>query len=176
MKTMEFFQLAEGAVLTISTTLITLFLGVLLAKLISRIIQHVLSQAEINRLLKQSGITSIDERIARIAEYLIYSATVLFILQQLGLTQIVFIVLTILASILIIASIALSIRDFIPNALQGLFLRKKLTHHLGQNIKIGNTSGVLDHIGIIQSRIASREPHYVPHTYTAQQVIKRLKE
>lgn len=173
---MEFLQLAEGAVLAISTTLITLFLGILLAKLVGKIVQHVLAQAEINRLLKQSGITSIDERVARLAEYTIYAGTILFILQQLGLTRIVFGILITIALILIVASIALSIRDFIPNATQGLFIRKKLKHHLGKKIKIGNTAGLLDRIGIIQSTLQGKELHYVPHVYTAKHMIKKLKE
>ena len=167
---MDWLAWTEGAVIRLTTIVVTIFLGIILAKLLGKITKHVLEQAEINRLLRQSGVQAIDERIAKIVEYTIYAFAMLLILQELGLTRIVLGILIIAAAIVLTATILLAIRNFIPNMIHGPKVKKEYKDKIGKTVKIGSVKGKLLKIGIIQSVVSDREKHYITHTYTIRQL------
>ena len=170
----DLLSLAEGAVLKATAVIVSLFLGIVIAKLSGKITKHILAQAEINRLLKKSGIKAIDQRVGSMVEWAIYIFTILFILQQLGLTRVVLTILVIASTLIITLSAIIAFRNFIPNAVQGLFIRKELDRHVGKKVEIGSVKGRLKKVGIIQSIIIDGEKHYIPHVYS-QKHIKQLQ-
>lgn len=166
----DIFAMTEGAVLRITTALVTLFVGIIIAKLAGKITKHILEQAEINRLLKESGIKAIDQRIAAIAEYTIYIFTALLILQELGLTRIVLTIVIVFAAAILTITLLISIRNVIPNLIHGIRVRKAYKDKVGKEVKIGYVKGKLKRIGPLQSIVHEKEDHYITHTYTAKQL------
>ncbi len=150
--------------------LVTLLIGFIIAKLAGRITRRILSEAEINRILATEDM-KLDKAISRIVEYVIYAITLLVILQQFGLTKLVLGIIITIAVIIIGFSALLAIKDFIPNAITGLFIKRKLKQNLGKKVKIGIVTGKLVHIGIVESVIQDKEEHHIPHLYASKENI-----
>ena len=159
----------------ISIALLTLFIGFIIAKLAGKIAKKVMAEAELNRILVSAGFKPLSDALGIIIEYVIYAATILIILQQFGLTSIVLGIITAIAVVVILFSLLLALRDFIPNAIAGLFIRKKLKKFLGKKVQIGSVSGKLEQIGIIKSTLRNKDEHCVPHLYTSRKEIKLLR-
>jgi hypothetical protein len=159
----------------ISIALITLFIGFIIAKLAGKIAKKVLAEAELNRILTAAGFKPLSDAFGIIIEYFIYAATILVILQQFGLTYVVIgIIIAVTAAILLI-SLLLAIRDFIPNAIAGLFIRRKMKKLLGKKVQVGKIRGRLESVGIINSTIRDKDEHCVPHLYASRNEITRLR-
>lgn len=167
---MDFWTWAEGTIITITIVVVTILLGITIAKILGRVTKHVLAQAEVNRLLKQSGIKAIDQRVGAIVEYAVYVITILLVLQQLGLTRIVLGIIIIGGTLAIIISSALALRSIVPNMIHGWQVKKKLKHKIGKEVKIGMVKGKLEKVGMMQSIVLDKEKLYIPHSYTAKQL------
>lgn len=163
---------AENLLYTIATVLITLFIGVIIAKLAGRLVKRILAEAEINRLLKDSGLKAIDQRVANIIEMAIYAITGLMILQALGWTQIALGIVIVAAALSLAAFIFLTMRTFIPNWVQGFSVRKELKKKIGQDVRIGTIKGNLLEVKPSYSIVKEREKIYIPHRYTASSNFK----
>jgi hypothetical protein len=163
---------AENILYTITTVLITLFIGVILAKLLGRLVKRVLAEAEINRLLKDSGIKAIDQRVANIVEIAVYAITGLLILQGLGWTQVVLGIVIVASAAALVAFLFLTLRTFIPNWIQGFSVKKELRKKIGQEIEIGDVKGKLIEVKPSYSIVLEREKIYIPHRYTASSDFK----
>lgn len=165
---MAFMDVAEQFGNYAITGMLTLFIGFIIAKFAGRIVKRILKEAEINRVLATAGM-KLDEIFGRIVEYTIYAITVLIILQQRGWTLLVVGILGLFFGALILFSLALAIKQFIPNAITGLFIRRKLKPFLNKRVRIGMVSGKLVHIGISESIVHDKEDHYIPHIYTSKE-------
>ncbi len=159
----------------IAVAAITIFVGFIIAKLAGRITKRVLAEAELNRVLTAAGIKPLSDTLGTILEYVIYTATVLVVLQQFGLTKFVVGIIAALGIVVLAFLIILTVRDFVPNAIVGMFLRKKMKKHLGKNIRIGAVAGTLENIGIVGSVLKNKDEHYVPHLYASKQKITPLR-
>ena len=169
---MTIYAALEQWLTKIEIALIIFFVGFIIAKLASRIIKKLLAEAEINRILESAGCKPISNTIGTITQYIIYVITLLVILQQFGLTKLVLAIVFISATIVIIISLLLAIREFIPNFAAGIFVRKKLKPYLGKNIQIGTVKGKLKNYGLTGSMLVDKEEYYIPHLYTSKQKIK----
>jgi len=158
-----------------AVALITIFIGFIIAKLASRVAKKLMAEAELNRILKAAGLKPLSDTLGSILEYLIYTVTVLVVLQQFGLTKIVLGTITILAFVVIAFSLLLAVRDFIPNAVVGILMRKKMKKHLGKKVKIGAVEGRLEHFGLLTSIVKDKDEYHVPHLYSSKQKITRLQ-
>ncbi len=168
MNTMAFYLTIENFLTKIEIALIVFFVGFIIAKLAARILRKLLAEAELNRILESAGFKPISNSIAALVQYVIYTATLFIILQQFGLTKIVLIIVVILAFLVFAFSFLLAVRDFVPNAVAGLWLRKKLKPYIGKNIKIGNVKGRLKRVGVVASIIKDKEEYHVPHLYASK--------
>lgn len=154
--------------------LVTLLIGFIIAKLAGRITRRILSEAEINRILATEDM-KLDKAISRLVEYVIYAITLLVILQQFGLTKLVLGIIITIAVVIIGFSALLAIKDFIPNAITGLFIKRKLKQNLGKKVRIGIVTGKLVHVGIVESVIQDKEEHHISHLYTSRQNITQVR-
>ncbi len=172
---MAFIQVLHLLFTKVSVAMLTLFIGFIIAKLAGKIAKKVLAEAELNRILVAAGFKPLSDALGVIIEYVIYAATILVILQQFGLTYIVLGIISIIGIIVVLFSLLLALRDFIPNAVVGLFIRRKMKKFLGKKVQIGTVSGTLEHVGIIRSTVRDKDEHCVPHLYTSRKEITRLR-
>jgi len=172
---MGIISIAYSIFTKIAVALITVLVGFMIAKLAGKIMKRVLVEAELNRILKAAGFRPLSDTLGSILEYVIYTITLLIVLQQFGLTKIILGIVAVVATIIIAFSIFLTIRDFIPNALIGLLMRKKMKRFLGKKVKIGINTGKLEQVGIVASVIRNKDEYYIPHMYTSKHKIKLLR-
>ncbi len=156
----------------IAIALITIFAGFILAKLAGKLAKRIMAEAELNKILSTAGLKPLSELLAKSIEYIIYFATILVVLQYYGLTKITIGIITAIAGIAIIFLLYIRIRDFFPNAITGIFLRRKLKKNIGKKVKIGEVTGILEGFGLTNSRIKNDDYHTVPHSYTSKHGIK----
>jgi small conductance mechanosensitive channel len=105
-----------------------------------------------------------------LVEFALYLATLIIILQQFGLATITLWIIGSIAVIVVFFSLTLTVRDFIPNFIIGLIIRKKLKAKLGKHVRFGMISGKLEQVGIVASTIRNSDEHYVPHLYTSKYI------
>ena len=63
-----------------------------------------------------------------------------------------------------------ALKDFIPNFITGLFVKKKLKTSVGKKVKIGIVKGTLKDLGAASCTIIDKEPHVVPYTYVKKSI------
>ena len=165
---MELMSALQWAYDTFAVAIIILLAGFIIAKIAGKAVKRILAEAELNKILAKAKFTPMSDAIGGIVEYALYAATLLVVLQQLGLANIILWVAGIIAVIVIILSLTLTIRDFIPNVIVGLFIRKKLQAKLGKQVTLGMISGRLEQVGIVASIIRNSDEQYVPHLYSTK--------
>lgn len=153
-----------------AVAIIILLAGFIIAKIAGKIVKRILAEADINKILAKAKVTPMSDALGGIVEYALYLATIIVVLQQFGLANITLWIIGTIAIVVILFSLTLTIRDFIPNAIAGLFIKKRLNAKLGKQVKIGIISGRLEHVGIVASTIRNSDEQYVPHLYTSKYI------
>ena len=139
---------------------ITLFTGLIIAKIVGKIARWVLLQAELDQIS-----AGISDALSEIIKYVLYAVTLFLILQQFKLTKPVFFVLLFAITAIFVVLVLVALLDFILNAALGLYLRSKLKRFKGKRIQIGLVSGVLTSIGPVDCVIKDKEIFVVPYKY-----------
>jgi len=172
---MEILKLIRAISIQSSIAIITLFTGIIIAKISKKIVKKVLIEAEINTILNAAGFRPLSEELARITEYIIYGITIFIILQQFGITRILINALIAIIIVVLIITTMISTRHHIPNAITGLFIKKKIKKYLGKKIQIDNIKGKLEEIGISSIKIKNKEEYHIPYLYLKKHKIKQLQ-
>lgn len=167
---MGFVAILQWIYSTFAVAIITLLAGFIIAKIAGKIVKRVLANVELNKILAKAKFTPMSDAVGGIVEYALYFATFLVVLQQFGLAHITAWIIGIIAAVVIIFSLTLTARDFIPNIVVGLFIRKKLNAKLGKQVQIGIISGKLVHVGAVNSIIRNKDEYCVPHLYATKYI------
>ena len=165
---MGFVAIIQWIYNTFAVAVIIMLAGFIISKIVGKIVKRVLANVELNKVLAKAKFTPMSDAVGGIVEYVLYFATLLVALQQFGLANITVWIVGIIAAIVIIFSLTLTARDFIPNAVVGLFIRKRLNAKLGKQVQIGMISGKLVHVGAVNSTIRSKDEYCVPHLYASK--------
>jgi small conductance mechanosensitive channel len=163
----------------IITAVIILLIGFIIAKLIGRLIQRVLHEAELDALLKKAGAkVSFEMALSHIAEYFIYFITIIFALNQLGITTVVLYILAIAAVGVLIVSVFLGMRDFIPNFMAGWYIYRKDLIKEGKQVKINGVSGKVIKLSLLDTRIKTKKGDliYMPNSVVLKSKITQKKK
>jgi small conductance mechanosensitive channel len=80
--------------------------------------------------------------------------------------------------IIIIISILLSIKDFMPNMFSGLFIHRKRFINVGDVIKVENTEGKVVHINLVETKIETNKGDiiYFPNSLLTKNKVIKLKK
>jgi len=167
---MGFMTVVQWIYSKFAVAIIILLAGFIIAKIAGKLVKRVLAEAELNKILAKAKFTPMSDALGAIVEYVLYAATLLVVLQQFGVANITVWVTGIIAAVVIIFSLTLTLRDFIPNAIVGLFIRRKLKAKLGKQVQIGMISGKLVQVGIVASTIKNADEQYVPHLYSSKYI------
>lgn len=174
----NFFNLSSGEwMVKLIAAIAILLIGLIAARIISRIIKRILHELELNRILKeQAGVRlPIEEFISSLIKYLIYFIAVIWALAELGLqTVILYIILAIVLTILV-SFIVLAFKDFIPNITAGFFIHQKNIIKKGDIIKIKDIEGKVKNISMVETTIkVNGDTVYMPNSVlTKNEIIKK---
>lgn len=164
----------------ILTPIIILLIGFIIARLISKFAKKILSEIELNNILKKAtGFKpKFEEAISNVIRYFIYFITLAIALDQVGITGVVIYMVSGAILIVLIITILLGIKDFIPNLISGLSLIRAGFINQGDNIKVKDLEGKIIKISLTETRIKTKKGDIIniPNSHlTKNEVIKKSK-
>ena len=143
---------------------ITLFVGLLVSRIIGKAARRMLAEAELNKLFAAKGARSISDIIGGTIEGLLYLVTVIIVLQQLGLTVVVLHVGIVLL-ILLVTLILFIVGRELPNVIYGLLMKNNVHSLMNSLVKIGTVEGRLESAGLLGLHVQGKEKFCIPYSF-----------
>ncbi|MBW2966350.1 mechanosensitive ion channel family protein [Candidatus Woesearchaeota archaeon] len=159
--------------------IVIILIGFIIGRIVYKILQKILHEIELNKNIRKAGIKklSLENIISNFAKYFIYFIAVIWALTELGLTTTILNIISAFILLLIIISLILAIKDFIPNAFAGLFIYKKGMFKQGDKITIHGLEGTIQKITLIETEIKTEKGDtiYIPNSFITKKevLIKR---
>ena len=157
----------QGYVQEIAIGIVILLAGFGLGILIKKVLQRTLPEMGLNKVMGKVGITlNVEQLISSITPYIIYLFTVVIFLDHFGVASIVLWSIAGGMLILIILTLAVGLKDVIPNFLGGIAIQKNSAIKEGKHIEIKELSCVIEHAGYLETKIkpSSGDVLYVPNS------------
>ncbi|MBW3000025.1 mechanosensitive ion channel family protein [Candidatus Woesearchaeota archaeon] len=163
----------------ILVAVIILLLGFIIGKVAGKIVKKILHELEMNVIIKKA--TRIDfnleKVIATFVSYFIYFITIIMVLNQLNITTTVLQMLSAAVIILVIISVLLAIKDFVPNVFAGFYIYRNKFIKKGETIKVKGMEGEVIDITIIETKIETRDGDivHIPNSALTKTEIIKVK-
>lgn len=154
--------------------IIILLIGFIIGKILGRFVHKLLHEIELNNILKKAGIKiSLEEIISKFITYFIYFISVIWALNEIGLTTTILNMISAAVLILIIISVLLAIKDFIPNLLAGFLIYQKSLIKEGNLIEVNQLKGKVKNISLLETEIETRKGDiiYIPNSLITKKEI-----
>jgi small conductance mechanosensitive channel len=133
---------------------IVLLVGVIISRLVERLVHYILKQMEVNKVLLKAGLPfALDETLSLTVKYALYFVTVVVTLNQVGLTTQIFNIVAAIVIVFVLVSMFLGVKDFIPNYWAGMYLYRKQVYKVGDRIIINNINGVVTRFTVLETTI-----------------------
>ncbi|MFH1439965.1 MAG: mechanosensitive ion channel domain-containing protein [Candidatus Woesearchaeota archaeon] len=138
---------------------IILLIGLIIGKIVGRIIQKLLNSLELNMLIrKTTGIRiRIEEFLGKATEYIIFFIAIIMALDVLNLTSSIAYIISLIILMIITISVFVSIKDFFPNIISGIYLLKKNQFKEGDIIKVDTIEGKIIQINLTDIKIETKK-------------------
>jgi len=173
-------KLLSGIFTKLVVAVIIVLIGLVAGKLLGKLIHKLLHEIGLNQLIKKStGIKiAIEEIISSFVTYFIYFIFIVMALNQLGITTVILHMISGAILIIIIISIMLSIKDFMPNMFAGFFIHQKGFIKEGDIIKVDNIQGKIIHINLVETKIETKQGDiiYIPNSLLTKKTIVKVKK
>ncbi|MBI4918932.1 mechanosensitive ion channel [archaeon] len=170
-----------GAYLTtLVVTALIVLIGFIIGKLVRRLSQKFLHEADLDKFMNKINFkSSVEEFVSRTLEYFVYFITIVIAIDKLGLTTTMLYIVSGAFLLFIMIAFFLGIKDFFPNLIAGLVLMKKEKVKKGQFIKVGSVEGKVENVDFIETKIKTKNGDliYVPNSllYKQDVVVKKAR-
>jgi len=136
---------------------IILLMGIIFGRILGKLTQKFLKEIELNNILKKAHIhLALEQTISHFVKYFIYFIAAIWALNELGLTTTILNMISGAALIVIIISILLAIKDFIPNAMAGFLIYQRGMLKEGNKILVDGLEGEVKKISILETVIETK--------------------
>lgn len=163
----------------IVAAIIIFLIGVIVGRIVGRLTQKLLHELELNNIFKKTADTKFDieHAVGGFIMYFIYFIALIMALNQVGLTTTVLNILSGGIIIIIVISIILAIKDFIPNIFAGLLIHRKGFIKKGDKVSIRGIKGKVIYISLIETRIQMKDGDifYIPNSLLTKSEIRKIK-
>ena len=170
----------EGLYLKLVVTIIILFVGIIIGKIASKLVKKILSEIEIDNIVKKAtGVTvGIEKMISSFVSYFIYFIAIIMALNQLNITTTVLSMISGAIILLIIISVTLAIKDFIPNLIAGFYIHRNRFIKKGEWISVKGMEGEVKEITMIETKIetANKDVIFIPNSALTKTEIIKIKK
>ena len=171
-------SLFSGFVSRLVVAFIILLFGFIIGKILGKIVHKVLHEIELNKLFHSATKVkvSLEEVISTFTSYFIYFIFIVIALEKLGIGVIAFNIVAAGVMVIIILSIFLGIKDFVPNLISGLLLRRKRFIKEGDKIKVHNAEGKIIYMNLVETRIKTSKGDIISipnSSLTKSEVVKK---
>lgn len=157
----------KGLPIKVIGAFLTLIIGLILASTLINIVRRFLKGIEVNKLLNEQLKINIkfEEYIISILKYLIYFITLTLILTQLGASSRVLFIIAITFLVLISIFVIIAFKDWIPNLISNIYLKKTNKIKVGDIIKIRGVKGKVIAINVLETKIETinKEIIFIPN-------------
>ncbi len=173
----EIFKNSFNQVLiNIIVALLIFFIGFIIGKLLGKILKKVLRHMNLDYFLRKTlGFkVSAEDILSGSVSYFIYIISFIMALNQLGLSTAILQMVIGGVIVIIVISIILSIKDFLPNVVAGLVLREKAFVSENDVIRIKDIEGKVVELGMVETIIQNRHGDriFIPNiVFTKNEVI-----
>ena len=161
-------------------SVIILLMGLIVGRISGKLIHKVLHEIELNNILKKAtGLKmSLEEIISSFVTYFIYFVFIIIAIEKLGVGAIVLNIIAGGVMIVIILSVFLGIKDFIPNCIAGIMIYRRSFIKKGDFIKVKNTEGKIIHINLIETRVETKNKDIIsiPNSIITKNEVIKLKK
>jgi small-conductance mechanosensitive channel len=163
----EVVQTAQSYLNIIIASVIILLVGFGLGVLAKKLIQRILKEIELNKIMCKVGITyNLEKFVSSIISYVIYLVTIVFFLDYLNIRSVAIYILLGAILALIVLTLLVGLKDVIPNFIGWVYLHKKsskIKH--GHHVSIKEISGKVERIGHLETEILTDRGDilYVPN-------------
>ena len=166
--------------LNLVASIVILIIGLIIGKFLSNLTKKILQELELDRVLKEQARIKLPltQFISSIVKYVIYFIAIIAALNQLGLKSFILNSILVIIIVLLVIFMVLSLKDFIPNLVAGLFLYQKRNINPGEIIQVNNIEGEVLNITLFETKIRTKnhEIVYIPNSIlTKSMVIKKKK-
>lgn len=178
-KAFDYLANFRGIYLQYLVNLIILLIGFILGKLIGKIVARILHEVEVDNIIKKASGADVNlERwLSVFVTYLIYFITIIIFLNKLGVATTVLQILFAAIIIVVIASVILATKDFIPNAFAGFYIYRRKLIKEGETVIIRGVRGEVQHINLVETKLMTKEGDtvYIPNSVVTKTGIVKVK-
>jgi len=168
----------SGFYTKILASVVVLLIGIILGKIAGKLLKRILHEVELDVILKKaSGIDmGLEKILSGFTTYFIYFIAIIMALNQLNITTTVLQMISGAVIIIIIISIVLAIKDFIPNMFAGIYIYRNRFIKEGETIKVKGIEGKIVKINLVETKIETKgkDVVYIPNSaLTKTEIIKK---
>ncbi len=165
----------------ILVALLIFFIGFIFGRLLGKIIKKILRHMSLDLFMRKTlGIrVSMEDILASTVSYFIYMISFIMALNQLGLSTAILQMVIGGVIVIIVISIILSIKDFLPNLVAGLVIKEKGFVLENDVIKIKDIQGKVVEMGLVETVVLNKHGDriFIPNiVFTKNEVINYKPE
>lgn len=152
--------------LKLGVAIVVILLGILIARILGRLVQKILHEMHIDKRLKKEGYGfKIEAKARKLVNYIVYLFSIIYALDQLGLTKGALWFLSSIVFIIIVVFAYISMREVFKEFRAGINIHKNI--QVGNIIKMGNVEGRVVKVSrtTVQIKTNDNELVFVPYTY-----------
>ena len=161
--------------LKIVTAIIILLIGFVIGRIVGKIVLKLLKEVGFNKNVSKAlgHKTYLADTISNWISYLLYFITVVIALEYIGLAPFFLNVILTIIVLVIGISVLLAVKDFLPNFIAGYSLRKKKVFKIGSRVQVGDVTGKIVKMGLIDTHVETRKKDLMvlPNTYFLKNMV-----
>lgn len=169
----------SGLMTKLIMAVLIILIGFIIGRVLGKLTQKVLHEVEIDRILKQKARIkfSVENSVGKFVAYFIYFLTIIAALNQMGLTTTILHMISAAVLIIIVISIILGIKDFIPNLLAGMHIHRQDMIKEGDRIKVRGTEGKVMSVDLTETKIKTKSGDiiFMPNSILIKEEIVKKK-
>ncbi len=159
--------------------IVILLVGLIIGKILGRLLQKALSELEIDKIIKKAtGMRiQLEELSSHGLSYLIYFIAVIMALKQVGIASEILNLMAIGLTVVILLSIFLGVKDFVPNAVAGVMIHHKKIVKEGDKVKVLDIAGKIEDIGLVDTKVRTKSGDiiHVPNSLFIKNIVEVKK-
>ena len=155
---------------------VILLVGFIAARLVGILSRTILHSLKLNKFIKETvGLRlSIEEILPTFFVYFIYFLTIVMALNQIGITTRLVHGFAIAIIVIIIISVVIALKDFVPNIIAGFYMLHFWHLKVGDKIEFENTKGKVVEISLLDTMLktAEKDTLIIPNTTMYKKIVK----
>ena len=145
----------------IGAVIITI-VGMFIGKTVGKGVRKIIENLDIRKQFKKAGMKFKPELLAEnTIKYVIYIGSGIFALNYLGITPIILNIIFVSLILIIILTVFLSLKDFIPNIISGIYVISINKINKGDNITVINVTGKVQEISLTETTLTSEDGNMI---------------